>query len=93
MDLYLKDPLAVVTYTIDWGGAYLGGLSIVESGWEISPVESGGLELASQSHDPRSTAASVGGGVAGHVYRLANQVVLSDGSSDVRSIALRVEER
>jgi hypothetical protein len=93
MDLYLKDPEAVISYAIDWGGAYLGPLAIAASAWEISPDENGGLVLASHHHDLRSTSAEVSGGVAGHVYRLANRVTLSDGSSDVRSIALRVEER
>jgi len=93
MELYLKDPEAVTRYAIDWGGAYLGPLAIAASLWEISPVEPGGLTLAGQAHDLRSTSASVGGGIAGHVYRLANHVTLSDGSSDVRSISLRVEAR
>jgi hypothetical protein len=93
MELYLKDPEAVVSYAIDWGFAYLGPLAIAVSEWEISPVESGGLMLAAHDHDLRSTSASVGGGIIGHVYRLANKVMLSDGSRDVRSIGLRVEAR
>jgi hypothetical protein len=35
----------------------------------------------------------VSGGVAGHGYSLANHVTLSDGSSDDRSLTLRVEQR
>lgn len=93
MDLYLKDPGAVARYTIDWGAAYLGPLGITASGWEISPAEAGGLTLELSSHDGRIAAATVRGGLAGHVYRLANRVTLNDGSSDVRSIVLRVEER
>jgi hypothetical protein len=93
MDLYLKDPAAVARYTIDWGAAYLGPLGITGSAWEISPAEAGGLSLELSSHDGRMATASVGGGVAGHVYRLSNRVTLNDGSSDVRSIVLRVEER
>jgi len=93
MELYLKDPEAVISYAIDWGGAYLGPLALASSSWEIEPVEAGGLTLSAQAHDLRMTSASVAGGLTGHVYRLANHVTLSDGSSDVRSIALRVEER
>ncbi len=93
MELYLKDPKAVIGYAIDWGGAYLGPLAIAASEWEISPAEADGLTLNFQTHDLRTTAASVAGGTPGHVYRLANRVTLSDGSSDVRSITLRVEGR
>jgi len=93
VELYLKDPEAVVGYSIDWGFAYLGPLAIAASQWEISPAEAGGLIPAAQAHDLRSTSVSVSGGVIGHVYRLANKVTLSDGSSEVRSICLRVEER
>jgi hypothetical protein len=93
MELYLKDPEAVVSYAIDWGFAYLGPLAIAASEWEISPAESGGLVLTGQAHDLRSTSAAVGGGVSGHIYRLKNKVILSDGSREVRSIGLRVEGR
>jgi len=93
MELYLKDPEAVVGYAIDWGGAYLGPLAIAGSQWEISPAEAGGLTMAGEQHDLRSTSVSLAGGIAGHVYRVVNRVTLSDGSSDVRSICLRVEER
>lgn len=93
MDFYLKDPEAAISYAIDWGAAYLGPLAIAQSDWEIEPAEADGLTIQSHSHDFRSTAALVAGGVEGHVYRLANRVILSEGSSDVRSIVLRVERR
>jgi hypothetical protein len=93
MDYYLKDPAAAASYTIDWGEAYLGPRGISGSAWEVSPSEAGGLMLQSSGHDGRTARASVTGGLAGHVYRLANRVTLNDGSSDVRSVLLRVEER
>lgn len=92
MSFYLKDPDATVDYAIDWT-PYLDGRSIAASGWAVAPVEAGGLAVGETSFDDARTAVRVGGGIVGHAYRLANRVTLSDGSSDDRSIALRVEQR
>lgn len=92
MSYYLKDPDAAVDYAIDWA-LYLDGATIVASDWSVAPVEAGGIAIAEASFDPARTAARVSGGIAGHVYSLANHVTLSDGSSDDRSLALRVEQR
>lgn len=92
MDCYVKDPAAVASYTIDWGVKHPGSLGIAASVWEVSPAEAGGLNLAMSGHDGRTARAAVAGGLAGHVYRLANRVTLNDGSSDVRSVLLRVGE-
>jgi hypothetical protein len=92
MSFYLKDPQAIVDYAIDWA-LYLDGKAIVASAWSVAPAEAGGVAVAEASFDPTRTAARAGGGLAGHVYRLANQVTLSDGSSDERSLTLRVEQR
>ncbi|HZG46152.1 MAG TPA: hypothetical protein VEZ41_07770 [Allosphingosinicella sp.] len=93
MDCYVKDQAAVASYTIDWGVGFPGPPGIAASTWEISPAEAGGLALQMSGHDGRTARASIGGGLAGRVYRLANRVTLNDGSSDVRSVLLRVEER
>lgn len=92
MSLYLKDPDAAVDYAIDWA-PYLDGRTIVASTWSVAPGEAGGAAIAEASFDGDRTAARVSGGVAGHVYSLANHVTLSDGGSDDRSITLRVEQR
>jgi hypothetical protein len=46
-----------------------------------------------ESYDLLRSAARLGGGVAGRVYSVSNQVALSDGTLDRRSIHVRVEER
>ena len=92
MSFYLKDPGASVDYAIDWS-QYLDGETIVASAWSVAPEEEGGVAIEDASFDTDRAAARMSGGVAGHVYSLSNQVTLSDGSSDARSIALRVEER
>ena len=92
MSFYLKDPYGIVDYAIDWS-QYLDGRTIVASAWSVLPDEEGGVAIDEISFEPSRTAARASGGIAGHVYGLANHVTLSDGSSDDRSIALRVEQR
>lgn len=92
MSFYLKDPAARVDYAIDWAG-YLDGQAIAASLWSVAPAEAGGVAVASESYDLVRTAATLSGGLAGHVYSVTNRVTLSDGQVDERSITLRVEER
>jgi hypothetical protein len=93
MTFYLKDPQSRIDYALDWGEGYLEGQTIVGSGWTVEPVELGGVEVVAESYDLLRSAARLSGGVAGHVYSVSNQVALSDGTLDRRSIHLRVEAR
>jgi hypothetical protein len=92
MSFYLKDPQSRVDYAIDWSG-YLDGQVVAGSAWSVQPAEAGGLAVDAASFDLARTAATLAGGVVGHVYTATNRVTLSDGRSDQRSITLRVEER
>lgn len=92
MSFYLKDPASRVDYAIDWS-QYLDGATIVASQWAVAPEEANGLAVAEASFAPARAAVRLSGGVAGHVYTLINEVTLSDGCNDARSIALRVEPR
>jgi hypothetical protein len=92
MSFYLKDPQSRVDYAIDWA-SYLDGQTIVDSDWTVEPAEAGGIAVEEDSFEPGRTAARLTGGVVGNCYSIANLVTLSDGTSDARSIALRVEER
>jgi len=92
MSFYLKDPQSRVDYAIDWA-PYLDGPTIVDSLWTVVPVETGGIAVEEDSFEPARTAARLTGGLTGHSYSVSNQVTFSDGTSDARSIALRVEER
>jgi len=90
---YLKDPDARIDYSIDWGPAFLNGRAIAASSWSVAPAEADGIAVDTASHDPQRTAATLTGGVPGHVYRIGNRVTLSDGHSDERSLCVRVEQR
>ncbi|HTU11438.1 MAG TPA: hypothetical protein VMG08_11135 [Allosphingosinicella sp.] len=92
MSFYLKDPQSRVDYAIDWG-PYLSQQSIETSQWFVTPDEEGGIAAEEASFEPARTAARFAGGIVGHCYSVSNQVIFSDGTTDVRSIILRVEER
>lgn len=92
MGFYLKDPQSRVDYAIEWLN-YLDGQTIAQSAWSVAPQESGGIAVEEASFDLHRAAATLGGGVVGHVYSVSNHVTLSDGRSDERSIVLRVEQR
>lgn len=92
MSFYLKDPQSRVDYAIDWS-VHLDGQTIEASLWVITPDEAGGVVAEENSFEPARTAARLAGGLTGHSYAVANLVTLSDGSTDVRSITLRVEAR
>jgi cytosine/adenosine deaminase-related metal-dependent hydrolase len=92
MSFYLKDPAARVDYAIDWAGQ-LDGRTIAASNWSVEPDEQGGIAAENASVALSLTSARLTGGVTGHAYSVSNLVTLSDGSADVRSITLRVEEK
>lgn len=94
MTLLLKDPDAVLDYAIDWGAEYLGTDDVLtDSGWTVTPSEIGGVEVVGSSFVDRLSTVQAGGGIAGHLYRLANRVVTQSGRIDERSITVRVEQR
>lgn len=93
MGFYLKAPAASIDYAVDWGAGYLAGETLAASSWHILPEETGGLSVAAESLDGARAAATLSGGIAGHVYRVTNRATFSDGREDERSIAVRVDAR
>jgi hypothetical protein len=93
MTLLLKDPEALLDYSVDWGADYLAGDVLTESGWTVSPAEAGGVTIAGSRFDLLMSTVTVGGGAPGRLYRLTNHVVTAEGREDSRSIMLRVEKR
>ena len=89
MTLLLKDPDAVLDYSVDWGAEYLGGDQLATSEWSVEPVETGGVSVEACEFDATTSTVKAGG----RIYRLVNQVVLGSGRIDTRSIVLRVEKR
>jgi len=93
MTLLLKDPDAALDYAVDWGAEYLSGDTLVQSTWQVTPVEIGGVSVSASDFDEILATATAEGGVAGHLYQLTNHVVLASGLEDSRSIVIRVEKR
>jgi hypothetical protein len=93
MSYLLKDPAAVLDYLVDWGAEYLASDELLTSEWSVDPAEAGGVEIVASEFDSRTATAKAGGGRAGRLYRLTNQVVLASGRTDSRSVTLRVEKR
>ena len=93
MTLLLKDPDATLDYAVDWGAEYASGDSLIESEWDVSPVDDGGVAIVESAVAGLETRVKAAGGVAGRIYRLRNQVLLASGLRDSRSISLRVEAR
>lgn len=93
MSLLLKDPDAVLDYSIDWGAEYLGDDLLAESEWSATPDEPGGVTIIGSQFDASTSSVKAGGGGAGRIYRLVNRIVTASGRIDSRSIVLRVEKR
>ena len=93
MNYYLKDPGAQIDYSFDWSAGYLNGQTVSASAWSATPVEPGGVSIATNVVSPTQTSALVSGGIAGRVYRVSNRVTFSDGRIDERQVVLRVEDR
>jgi hypothetical protein len=93
MTLLLKDPGALLDYSIDWGAEYLGDDQLAESAWSVAPDEAGGVTIAASEFDATTSTVKAGGGVPGRIYRLVNTVALGSGRIDSRAVVLRVEKR
>ena len=93
MTLLLKDPGAMLDYSVDWGRDYLDGDALASSSWTVDPVEPSGLAVIASQFDLLIATVEVSGGLEGKLYRLVNQVVTASGREDRRSIMLRVEKR
>jgi hypothetical protein len=93
MTLLLKDPDAVLDYSVDWGAEYLLGDLIAASEWTVDPDETGGVAVVGSDFDASTSVVKAAGGLAGRLYRLVNEVTMQSGRSDTRSVVLRVEKR
>lgn len=90
MSIFVKDPGSVIEHAVDWDAGYLAGRSITQSTWTVLPA---GLTLSDPHTAEGRTVITLSGGSVGLVYRVSNRVTLSDGSSDERTLVVRVEER
>ena len=94
MNFLLKDPQAILDYSIDWGAEYLSaGDMLTESDWSVVPAEAGGVTIAGSNFDTTISTVKASGGAPGRIYRLVNHITTGSGRIDERSIVLRVKNR
>jgi hypothetical protein len=91
LQAFLKDPSAVLDYTIDWDGDdWLGSDTITGTPtWTLQ----GGITLSSQSNTTTAATAWIAGGTHGTDYLASCRITTTGGRTDERSILLRVRNR
>ncbi len=89
MTTFIKDPDAVLDYSIEWS-KWLAGDQIQTSSWTVSDAA---IEAADYSSTATRTTVWLSGGVAGQFYTVTNRITTSDGRKDERSFAIQVQDR
>ena len=89
MTTFIKDPDAVLDYSIEWS-KWLAGDQIQTSAWSVSDPA---LEAADDSNTATRTTVWLSGGVAGQSYTVTNRITTSGGRTDDRSFVVQVEDR
>ena len=93
MAIFLKDPMAMIDFAIDWSANVPAGLTLVESTWAVTPGGSDAVTVAASVREALRSVATLGGGQQGQLYHVTNRVIFSDGRSDARTLVLRVENQ
>ena len=89
MMTFLKDPNAVLDYSIEWS-KWLAGDQIQTSAWSVSdPV----IEATNDSRTATRTTVWLSGGAAGQAYTVTNHITTSGGRTDERSFLVQVQDR
>lgn len=91
--MYLKDPDAVLDYRVDWNAALGDGVTLLTSDWRVQPDQAGGLRVEMATTDATGATVRLAGGLGGRLYRVGNLAEFSDGTTDERSLLVRVEDR
>lgn len=91
MSDFIKDPQAVLDYSVDWTDWLGTSETIVTSTWTAPD----GLTVNSNTHDDKIATAWIQGGTVGKEYRLVNRIVTSNTPSrtDERTVTILVENR
>lgn len=88
---FVKDPIAVLDYQIDWSAWLTGGETIVTSTWTVPT----GIVKDSDNHTTVLTTIWLSGGTTGMRYLLTNRIVTNaiPPRTDERTITIAVKER
>ena len=80
---FLKDPDAVLDYSIDWSD-WLGDDTIASSSWAAST----GITVDSDTNTTTAAIVWLSGGTAGENYTATNSIVTAAGREDDRTITI-----
>lgn len=83
--VYVKDPAAILDYSIDWS-AQLGDETIDTSTWTVPA----GITGDDDSNTTTVATIRLSGGTAGSDYEIKNHIVTSGGQEDERTIIIQV---
>lgn len=90
MSIYTIGHQAPVDYTIDWGAGWLGRAAIVASRWSVDGDDPRGLTVLDRGAGERTTGATLSADRGGGRYTVRGHVLLSDGRSATRSLAVQI---
>ena len=85
LNLFEKDPNAVLDYTIDWT-AWLDSDTISSSTWIVPS----GITEDSSTNDTEITVIFLSGGTAGEIYSVTNRITTAAGRTDDRTIRIKM---
>lgn len=88
---FIKDPDAVLDYTVDWSDWLATGEEIASSSW----VNPDGFTVNTSSNTTTVAVVWLSGGVAGRTYRMTNRITTDStpARTDDRTITIKVAER
>ena len=89
MTTFIKDPDAVLDYSIEWS-KWLAGDQIQTSTWSVSDPA---IEAVDNSNTPTRATVWLSGGAAGQSYTVTNRITTSGGRTDDRSFVIQVQDR
>ena len=84
-----KAPEAKTIISMDWSSIYTTAQTVASSSWTVDT----GLTIDANAYSAATSTATVSGGTADRSYKLANQVTMSDGQIDKRTILVGVMDR
>ena len=89
MTTFIKDPDAVLDYSVDWS-KWLAGDQIQTSAWSVSDPT---LEAADDANTGTRTTVWLSGGTVNQSYTVTNRITTSEGRTDDRSFVIQVQDR
>lgn len=89
--IYVKDPDALLDFSIDWSGWLKSGENISTVTWTVPP----GIVEAVSTHDDTSMTIWLSGGTAGEDYAITGSIITtaSPARQDERTFLVTVRER